>query len=310
LNTPSRGYGINFHRGSHVAVRCAASRSALFRLAMCRSCPRIKTDLTMRGGAAALTAERAYEDWIASCARLTNLTLGDEEKTRQLARETHKCLVAKTFAPDSLALSVPPVVDAVWHNMILDTVTYGEYCATQLKVFLHHTPFSAADADEVKNKRVAKTAAFYANVYGAAYGADVEWIWESPAFAAPSQQKKRKVSKAAVAKAKEASRTRSLDYTFNGANFSVHVADAMPFGDVLPLLSRRHGGVDVTFLSRLSDRCRVEAGNKYPNLKLFPMAMTVTVLSRLGKRVAIDVTQGEHHSSPQGPCRDNRRHPH
>jgi hypothetical protein len=136
------------------------------------------------------------------------VTLGDEEKTRQLARETPRALVAIPFAPDSLALSVPAVVDAVWHNMILDTVTYGEYCATQLKVFLHHTPFSAEDADEVKNKRIAKTSASYADVYGAP-GADVEWIWGpnpaaalAPALApspgAESGHKKRRVEETAA----------------------------------------------------------------------------------------------------------------
>jgi hypothetical protein len=109
-------------------------------------------------------------------------------------------VVAKTFAADSLALSVPPLVDAVWQKMVLDTAMYGAYCEEQLRVFVEYSPFSADDAEEEKKKRIAKTVAFYVIVFDGAPSEDVDWIWTlhptRGAPAAESQHKKVKTEEA------------------------------------------------------------------------------------------------------------------
>src|SRR4051794_17841475 len=57
--------------------------------------------------------------------------------------------VIDTYAfPPKARLAMPSVVvDELWHELVLHTRDYAEFCGTVFARFLHHTPESAMSAD-------------------------------------------------------------------------------------------------------------------------------------------------------------------
>jgi hypothetical protein len=53
-------------------------------------------------------------------------------------RELARFLVACTAAHEPLTPSC--IVDALWHEFVLDTTQYDKFCTEQLGVFVHHVP--------------------------------------------------------------------------------------------------------------------------------------------------------------------------
>jgi len=77
----------------------------------------------------------------------------------QAASDLLVCLHCKSVATDPAALSMPPLLDHFWHELILETELYAQLCASLGSGrFVHHTKRTAADSVAVKNKRVSSMA--------------------------------------------------------------------------------------------------------------------------------------------------------
>lgn len=56
------------------------------------------------------------------------------------------CQFLVVLAEQRRVLSPPTLIDTAWHEALIDTTNYAEYCESYFGVFLHHhPPVSAAD---------------------------------------------------------------------------------------------------------------------------------------------------------------------
>ena len=71
------------------------------------------------------------------------------EEAEAIFTETKKFLYISrqpgVFIPDELL-----IVDEMWHNFILFTATYQEFCLRYFGIYIHHTP--AAKAEKIKHR--------------------------------------------------------------------------------------------------------------------------------------------------------------
>jgi hypothetical protein len=115
-----------------------------------------------------------------------------EEDIAQGAALLYRALYCKSRAAAPMSLSIPPRLDAVWHELILNTEDYAAVCAT-LGRTVNHTTRSAADAAKDKNMRIQRLKAAYEKVYGAVKSYDDLW-WrgekEVEAEVAPQTKKR------------------------------------------------------------------------------------------------------------------------
>jgi hypothetical protein len=95
----------------------------------------------------------SFLPWIRQCMNRAFGTIAYEDI---LPEEVLRCLHAKMFFhPSDLTVSVPLLVDQVWHEMILDTRMYKEFCDAAFNgKFLHHDPTTVNDSAEEKNNRI------------------------------------------------------------------------------------------------------------------------------------------------------------
>jgi hypothetical protein len=81
--------------------------------------------------------------------RFTDLFEVPEEEAEVIFTETKKFFFISrqpgVFIPDELL-----IVDEMWHNFILFTSTYHEFCACYFGGFLHHLP--ASKAEKIKHR--------------------------------------------------------------------------------------------------------------------------------------------------------------
>ena len=123
--------------------------------------------------------------------RFTDLFEVPEEEAEDIFTETKKFLYISrqpgVFIPDELL-----IVDEMWHNFILFTATYHDFCARYFGGFLHHLPASkgekiqqqqqlSADAVSVRNAFKQKLATFM-NITYDQLGREtvVRWFHEYP----------------------------------------------------------------------------------------------------------------------------------
>jgi ubiquitin-large subunit ribosomal protein L40e len=115
-------------------------------------------------------AKHAFNIHVASfiipCAIQVGTRLGwSEEFIRTAAEQTYFALVCKAIAADSMKVSLSPLLDLVWHEMILETKPYREMCETHFNKFLDHTARTAVDSVGQKNQRIDALIAIWENVY-------------------------------------------------------------------------------------------------------------------------------------------------
>jgi hypothetical protein len=96
----------------------------------------------------------------------TKLVLSEEMKwtvsfTDQVFAEYEKFMHLKTLDDD---ISPCANIDIMWHEMILDTKTYNDYCLKNHGQFIHHYPQNAVD-DDKRNLRFKKTLILYSKTY-------------------------------------------------------------------------------------------------------------------------------------------------
>jgi hypothetical protein len=83
--------------------------------------------------------------------------------TNEVAIEYEKFMHLKTLDDD---ISPCANIDIMWHEMILDTKTYNDYCLKNHGQLIHHYPQNAVD-DDKRNLRFKKTLILYSKTYNA-----------------------------------------------------------------------------------------------------------------------------------------------
>lgn len=97
-----------------------------------------------------------------------------EVEALQVAVELHYALSAKAL--DNDGTSVSPVLDALWHELILETRLYVTFCDKVLGgTLLHHSTMTANDTVEKKNKRIDRLLMIYESCFQDRK--PEAWIW-------------------------------------------------------------------------------------------------------------------------------------
>lgn len=123
--------------------------------------------------------------------RFTDLFEIPEGEAEDIFTETKKFLYISrqpgVFIPDELL-----IVDEMWHNFILFTATYHDFCARYFGAYLHHLPASraekiqhrqqlAADAVSARNAFKEKLTAFMSITYDQlGHETMIRWFQEYP----------------------------------------------------------------------------------------------------------------------------------
>lgn len=96
-----------------------------------------------------------------------------EKEALEVSAELYYALVAKSM--DNERTSVPPVLDALWHELILETRLYAQFCEQVLSgQFLHHSTTTVSDSVETKNRRVDRLLMLYKTLFDRR---PYEWVW-------------------------------------------------------------------------------------------------------------------------------------
>jgi|GWRWMinimDraft_12_1066020.scaffolds.fasta_scaffold26264_1 hypothetical protein len=91
--------------------------------------------------------------YVIECATRVGSRMGWTNDFIQIAAiQTLMALICKVFSPNDTSL--PPLLDHIWHEMILETDDYKKICDTVFKQFLHHTSKTVSDSIETKNSRI------------------------------------------------------------------------------------------------------------------------------------------------------------
>lgn len=109
----------------------------------------------------------------------------DKAYTNKVERELYRFMTLKNDDDD---LSPPKDVDALWHQLLLDTAFYYTYCMNNYgKIIQHYPQNSDANARSARTKRLQKTRKLYKTVFGEDPPSD---IWEETLIP-PSPQSSR-----------------------------------------------------------------------------------------------------------------------
>jgi hypothetical protein len=63
-------------------------------------------------------------------------------------------------ATSNVSLTPSPLVDELWHEFVLDTLSYSKFCTSELHVFVHHVPADAPCREKYKLTRKLLISAF------------------------------------------------------------------------------------------------------------------------------------------------------
>lgn len=100
-----------------------------------------------------------------------------------ITEELYRCLVCKACVEDMYALGLPPKIDEAWHEAILNTKLYQDFCVNALGRFIHHTTTTSQDGLKAKNERITATRLVYKIVWEEDPPAD---LWEREHAPEPS----------------------------------------------------------------------------------------------------------------------------
>lgn len=165
-------------------------------------------------------------DFIHSCAKLF---LWSPEFTKIAADQTYRALYCKSLAHSEFEVSVPPLIDQIWHEMILETKDYREFCKG-LGKFLEHSKRMADDDLEIKNRRIDNLATIWSNVYPDV-PMDAECWRREDSDVEPATKKAKKSSNDLKIHVK----------SMNGQTTTLKVNPATTIGTILGLIQNRQG---------------------------------------------------------------------
>jgi len=86
-----------------------------------------------------------------------------EEKSREVFEDLKRFLYLSTVSNKPIAPS--EIIDEIWHNFILFTLDYGEFCTNRVGNFIHHRPRRRDDPASTRNIK-ADTLALARDVFG------------------------------------------------------------------------------------------------------------------------------------------------
>lgn len=85
--------------------------------------------------------------------RFLDMYAVDENEAKAIFYETKKFLyvsqLPSVFIPDDLL-----IIDEMWHNFILFTPQYHEFCKEHFQAYFHHLPASKKEKEERERRRV------------------------------------------------------------------------------------------------------------------------------------------------------------
>ncbi len=93
--------------------------------------------------------------------KLEKILTTSELDSRSLLIETIKFLYL--VSKNKVVLSPSLLVDLAWHELILFTRAYEQFCLSKLGRFIHHTP---DDNKESNNRNFLKTIQYYIHTFG------------------------------------------------------------------------------------------------------------------------------------------------
>jgi hypothetical protein len=165
------------------------------------------------------------------------------DQCETLAQELCRGLVAKSLAKEPLELSLPPKLDVLWHELILETRLYQEVCDKLLGgTFLHHTQTTVSDPLAEKHARVERTLNQYRELFSAEPNA---WCWEQETAEAPVPAQAPVSSQTpTAAQAPDAPPPQSLILriqAIDGEMIDFRVKDTTPFKAVFKAYAERKG---------------------------------------------------------------------
>lgn len=103
-------------------------------------------------------------DHPALCERMEVKYGWDKEKTDELFGEMKKFLYL--CATNDGAMAPPEDIDEIWHNFILFTGDYADFCRDQVGIFLHHQPLTQAQRAQSDGSMIENTLAAAKRVFG------------------------------------------------------------------------------------------------------------------------------------------------
>jgi hypothetical protein len=83
------------------------------------------------------------------------------DQAQRLCVELFRGLVCKSFVRTTTQLGLPPQIDLAWHQAILNTVMYRDFCNKMFHRPMDHTTVTEQDSIEAKNNRVSATENIY-----------------------------------------------------------------------------------------------------------------------------------------------------
>ena len=87
------------------------------------------------------------------------------DKALMACSELCRALTCKGEHEDPMSLSLPPLLDQLWHVALLNTEEYACFCDESFGHFIHHTTMTDADLVRDKNARVDSTVKMYRSLF-------------------------------------------------------------------------------------------------------------------------------------------------
>lgn len=189
------------------------------------------------------TAFGRVADFILPCAEQVGARLGwSAEFTRIAAHQTFFALCCKAVVDESLTASLPPLLDQIWHEMILETQPYRELCEQVFGKFLDHTARSSSHSVKTKNERIDILVAVWDTIYHSATRDPLCWERERDQIGSPVPvQGKRGRGKKAKHEAEEVGIWKPDSFkifvkSINGKVQTCHVSPLMSIGTLKRLI--------------------------------------------------------------------------
>jgi hypothetical protein len=109
------------------------------------------------------------------------------EEAEALFREVKRYIVLTRFDRTKIWAMHSLRIDEIWHQFILFTKEYGEFCQRFFGNYVHHAPSNAPKSEEEKAIEIA-TLSMFRERYGQLYGSPPPDLWNDAESVTPSRR--------------------------------------------------------------------------------------------------------------------------